>query len=135
LQVLAELLAIVLVISLWGIKLAAGGFGVPVRSDSLAALSVTDKLAGSSPSTNFLAAELALKLECAGIQEVSTLHIPGVLNEVADWLSRKAEPGRPVSSPPAPLKGAKQRPPPSREKLFILPLPTGERRSLWQGHE
>ena len=81
-----------LAVVVWRAKLAQEGFAFQVRSDSTAALSATDKLAGKSVVTNFVAAELALRLEVMGIREVDVLHVLGVLNRTADWLSRRAEP-------------------------------------------
>ena len=93
-QALAEFLTVFLAVVVWRTKLTQEGFAFQVRSDSTAALSATDKLAGKSVVTNFVAAELALRLEVMGVREVEVFHVPGVLNKTADWLSRRAEPGK-----------------------------------------
>ena len=50
----------------------------------------------SSQTLNFLAAELTLALEAANIAGVSGQHIPGKWNTLADWLSRRFDPGAPA---------------------------------------
>ena len=47
-QALAEFLTVFLAVVVWRAKLAQEGFAFQVRSDSTAALSATDKLAGKS---------------------------------------------------------------------------------------
>ena len=66
-QASAEFLTVFLAVVVWRAKLAQEGFAFQVRSDSTAALSATDKLAGKSVVTNFVAAELALRLEVMGV--------------------------------------------------------------------
>ena len=59
-----------------------------IRSDSVVALGMTKKLASPAPIINFLGGELAMELELRRVQRVVTQHIPGKLNDLADWLSR-----------------------------------------------
>ena len=129
-QVLAEFLTVFLAVVVWRAKLTQEGFAFQVRNDSTAALSATDKLAGKSVVTNFVAAELALRLEVMGVREVDVLHVPSVLNKTADWPSGRAEPGKSGDPEPDCLKGV--RPVPYRDSsLFVLPLPIGVSKSLW----
>ena len=58
------------------------------------------QLAGKSVITNFVAAELALRLKVMGVREVDVLHVRAVLNKTANWLGCKAEQGRSGDSEP-----------------------------------
>lgn len=62
-QASVELLAILLAVHVWGRKFAEAGCGMGVRSDFVAALRATEKLARSTPQMNSFSAEVALKLE------------------------------------------------------------------------
>ena len=57
-------------------------------------------------------------LELHNIEEVVTQHVPGKLNEVADKLSRLAQPGVSQQLPPQ-LQGAKRRVTPRRDESFF----------------
>ena len=46
------------------------------------------KLASPSPIVNYLGGELAMNLELWRVGKVVAQHIPGKLNDMADWLSR-----------------------------------------------
>ena len=82
--------------------------------------------------TNFVAAELALRLEVLGVREVEVLHVPGVINKTADWLSRRAEPGKAGEAEPECLKGVRRKAVPERDgSLFVLPLPLPGSKNLW----
>lgn len=61
---------------------------VLIRSDSTVALGMASKLASSTPTINWLAAEIALLLEKNQVLELIPHHIPGKWNVEADWLSR-----------------------------------------------
>lgn len=104
----------------WGRKFADAQCGMEVRSDSVAALRATEKLAGTTPYMNFLAAEIALKLEELGLAEVQAVHIPGALNDAADALSRLAQPGK-TGQKPAVAHSAKARGPGSLPRLLPSP--------------
>ena len=131
-QALAEFLTVFLAVVVWRAKLAQEGFAFQVRSDSTAALSATDKLAGKLVVTNFVATELALRLEVIGVREVDVLHVPGVLNKMADWLSRRAELGKSGDSEPDCLKFVRRKPVPNWDSsLFVLPLPIAGVKNLW----
>jgi hypothetical protein len=75
-----------------------------LQADSTVALAMAAKLSSPSPVINWIGAELALKLEVLGIPKLVGHHIPGQLNQEADWLSRPHE--RPAEVP-ARLKGVK----------------------------
>ena len=125
-QGIVEALAVVMAVKTWESTLATLPVTLSVRSDSLVALAVADKLASSAPALNFLGAELALILERLKVMDVSTMHIPGVLNLMADWLSRphmRAE-------KPETLEKVKMRA--AKEFKFELPTP-GEHPGLWGG--
>ena len=119
-------LAVVMAVKTWESTLATLPVTLSVRSDSMVALAVADKLASSAPALNFLGAELALILERLKVMDVSTMHIPGVLNLMADGLSRphmRAE-------KPETLEKVKMRA--AKEFKFELPTP-GEHPGLWGG--
>ena len=82
-QALAEFLTVFLAVVVWRAKQAQEGFSFQVQSDSTASLSASDQPAGKSVVTNFVAAELAPRLEVLGVREVDVLHVPGVLNKTA----------------------------------------------------
>ena len=83
-----ETLAVFLAISWWSRHLENIPLGLALRSDSMVALTVLDKASSSSSALNWLAAEIALKLEQLNTGEVELTHVPGKLNVIADWLSR-----------------------------------------------
>ena len=59
-----------------------------VQSDSMVALSVTQRLANSTGALNFLGDEIAVECELAGVEGLRASRIPGAANSTADWLSR-----------------------------------------------
>ena len=89
-QGILEALAVLVAIRTWADKLSDYGLVLRVQSDSTTALALSQRLAHSSPSLNFLGAELALTLEKLAIDRIVPCHIPGVANEAADFLSRRA---------------------------------------------
>ena len=131
-EALAEFLTAFLAVDVWKAKPAQEGFAFQVRSDSTASLSASDQPAGKSVVTNFVAAELAPRLEVLGVREVDVLHVPGVLNKTVGWLSRRAEPGKSGDSEPDCLMGVRRRPVPDWDgSLFVLPLPFAGGKNLW----
>ena len=113
-----EALSVLVGIKLWGPLMAKSQAIVKVKSDSVTALQCTAKLASSSPLLNGIGAEIALVLELHNIEEVVTQHVPGKLNEVADKLSRLAQPGVSQQLPPQ-VQGAKRRVTPKRDDAFF----------------
>eukprot|EP00974_Lingulodinium_polyedra_P124918 11192527-Lingulodinium_polyedra.AAC.1 len=64
-----------------------------------------------APLMNILAAELALRLEAAACDAIVGRHVPGVLNFVADALSRVAQ----GKASPGDVMHAERRIPPRRD--------------------
>ena len=113
-----EALSVLVGLKLWGSLIAKSQALVKVKSDSVTALQCTAKLASSSPFVNGIGAEIALVLDLHNIEEVVTQRVPGKLNEVADKLSRLAQPGASQQLPPQ-LHGAKRRVTPKRDDAFF----------------
>ena len=81
-----EALAVMRAVKIWSARMFERS--ILIRSDSVVALGMTKKLASPAPIMNFLGGELAMELELRRVQRVVTQHIPGKLNDLADWLSR-----------------------------------------------
>ena len=113
-----EALSVLVGLKLWAPLVAKSSAIVQVKSDSVTALQCTAKLASSSPLLNGIGAEIALVLELYDIEEIVTQHVPGKLNEVADKLSRFAQPGASQHLPPQ-LQDAKRRVTPKRDDAFF----------------
>ena len=113
-----EALSVLVGLKLWAPLVAKSSAIVQVKSDSVTALQCTAKLASSSPLLNGIGAEIALVLELYDIEEIVTQHVPGKLNEVADKLSRMAQPGASQFLPPQ-LDDAKRRVTPKRNDAFF----------------
>ena len=64
-----------------------------VRSDSVTALTLVAKLVARGVGTNLVARELALDLSESPFRPRVVSHIPGLVNVVADILSRNFAPG------------------------------------------
>ena len=105
-------------LKLWGPLLAKSQAIAKVKSDSVTALQCTANLASSSQLLNGIGAEIALVLELHNIEEVVTQHVPCKLNDVADKLSKLAQPGVSPQLPPQ-LQGAKRRVTPKRDDSFF----------------
>ncbi len=70
-----------------------------IASDNMAALTLVLRLSSPVPRLNALGAELAWTLEEHDVTEVLAVHLPGRLNEEADYLSRLSAPSAPVRLP------------------------------------
>ena len=81
-----EALAIIRAVAVWSSKMFEKS--ILIRSDSVVALGMARKLASPSPIVNYLGGELAMNLELWRVGKVVAQHIPGKLNDMADWLSR-----------------------------------------------
>ena len=91
-----------------------------VESDSTAALAVALKLSSNRPLMNALAGEISLILEGLNCGMLLGVHVPGVLNYVADALSRLSE-GETI---PSSLSQARRIEPPPRVASFYKAWPT-----------
>ena len=49
---------------------------------------ITKRLSSGTPTLNWIGAELGIQLEAMQVGEVIAHHLPGRLNDMADWLSR-----------------------------------------------
>ena len=90
-QGIVESLAVLVAIKHWSSRLKGYHTQLLVQGDSLIALALTQRLAASTPSLNFVGAELSLALEMSGVERIEPLHIPGVLNIAPDYLSRPSK--------------------------------------------
>ena len=63
-----------------------------MKSDSCAALGAHRKLSSPVPALNHLGDETSLMLESLGMADPEATHLPGKLNDVADYLSRLSAP-------------------------------------------
>ena len=75
-----------------------------IQSDNTAALRAALEFHASSPLMSSLAAEIAIRIECAGWEPLRGKHIRGIHNTVVDALSRFCE-GIPL---PECLKSARE---------------------------
>ena len=118
-QAVMEAYAILRAIALWPLKL--GGNAILIRSDSSVALGMLRKLSSPHKSLNYLAAEIALRLEKFRVQRVVLHHLRGTLNKEADWLSRIVE-RDPKAKPPG-LEGVRltRAAPWTADKFWISP--------------
>ena len=128
-----EALAMVVALKHWNNKLAGMTIDLTIQADSVTALSMAQKQSASSPSINFLGAILGILLEKAKIEDLYLVHIPGVANKVADYLSR---PSKWKGSPRPPELGEVQISEcESRgDGFYALPAP-GRRPELWGASE
>ena len=119
-----EALAVLVAVRLWSEKLGGQNVRITLRADNMAALALSNKLSSSSPTLNFLGAELSLQLEIMEVEELNPGHIFGTMNSVADALSRLAAPNCALF--PAEAFTAKERKCPARDKSYYR-LPPPER--------
>eukprot|EP00913_Durusdinium_trenchii_P011626 g10919.t1 len=87
-QGIVETLAILVALKHWGRLLASVSVSVAVQSDSITALAMTQKFSNSGSALNFLGAELAVACEGLGLSDIMPVHLPGIANKEADFLSR-----------------------------------------------
>ena len=88
-QGIVETLAVLLALKVWKDQLSSCHLELQVQSDSMVALSTSQKLSNPTAALNFIGAEIAIQCEAAGVEGLRVTHIPGVANEVADYLSRE----------------------------------------------
>ena len=119
-QALLELWAIFLALKLW-VRMFRSRLRKPVlRADSLAALGAAKKLSSPTPGLNHMGAEMSILLEVWDVDEPVGRHLPGKLNDLADYYSRLQAPNCPAE--PAAAKGLKVRTVVrARGRGFVLP--------------
>ena len=81
-----EAFAVLLGLKYWAATLK--NMPVLTKSDSTVALALARRLRSSSPTLNWVGAEMALTMEANGMTELVCHHIAGKLNKEADYLSR-----------------------------------------------
>ena len=86
-----EALCVLVAVRAWIHRWASKRVTITVKSDNIAALSMLANL--KSKASPLIARELALTLSRAAFQPRFIDHVPGVMNAVADNLSRLWEPG------------------------------------------
>ena len=100
-----------------------------MKSDSCAALGAHRKLSSPVPALNHLGAEASLMLESLDMADPEASHLPGKLNDAADYLSRLSAPAVPPK--PKGLGELKVRTLAEKDILrFVLPS-AAERPDLW----
>eukprot|EP00438_Fugacium_kawagutii_P008278 Skav236200 [mRNA] locus=scaffold4200:28578:29390:- [translate_table: standard] len=120
-QAVMEAYAVLRALDRWGPRLE--GRSILIRADSTVALAMCQRLSSPTPSLNFIASEISLRLEMYKVERVVHHHIMGSLNEEADFLSRVTERGD-APLPPG-LKGVHLRRAPAwtEPTKFLLPPP------------
>ena len=100
-----------------------------MKSDSCAALGAHRKLSSPVPALNHLGAETSLMLESLDMADPEATHLPGKLNDLADYLSRLSAPVVPPKAKG--LGDLKMRTLAEKDVLrFVLPT-AAERPDLW----
>ena len=119
-QAYLEALAIFLALKLWSALLRNISVGLGIRSDSTVALAILEKASSLTPALNLLAGEITLLLESLQVANLTSRHVPGKINKVANYLSR---PLTREATLPAELHNVKKKTP-KRLTLggFALPL-------------
>ena len=98
-------------------------------ADSLSALGVARKFSSPTPALNHLGSEPSLRLEIHDVVDPKSAHVPGKLNDLADFLSRTAAPEIPAM--PRALGGVKIRElKKDRGRGYLLPT-AARRPELW----
>ena len=92
-QAVLEAWMVLLAVRYWAFKLRSQK--VLLKADSTVALAVSKKLSSSSPTLNWVGAELSLILEKQNMPELTAHHLAGKLNVQADHLSRPDKQGAP----------------------------------------
>ena len=128
-QGVLEALAVLVAVRQWKKRLQSYRVKLVIQSDSLVALALSQRMAASTPTLNYLGAELALAIEEAGIERLEPVHIPGSANIAPDFLSRPSKWSH--ISMPKELHGINVETPEIRTAEFYrLPGPT-EEPSMW----
>ena len=128
-QGVVEMLAIYAGLKLWT-RFFRGRTRIPsFLADSLSALGVARKFSSPVPALNHLGSELSLHLEIHDVVDPKLAHVPGKMNDLADFFSRLAAPETPAM--PAGLVGVKHREVEgNRGRGYLLPT-AAQRPELW----
>ena len=116
-----ECLAALVVLKVWRHIWCNGRFTLGMRGDNVTALTMTMKFKASSPEVRTIAREVAHLMTSAPYMPIIFEHVPGIVNQVADSLSRRYDPSRaegwtlPSSLAPATLSSC-----PPRDKDFYV---------------
>lgn len=100
-----EACAVLRALDKWGMSLQ--GTSLVIKSDLTVALAMLQKLGSARRFLNFIAAEIALRLEKYKVQRLVLRRVRGQLTEEANWLSRLADRGekpRPSGLDNVPIK-------------------------------
>ena len=114
-----EALTVLVAIKLWISVLAAKKLVVALTSDNIAALSLVAEM--KAKMSTLIARELALILSETAFQPRFIQHLPGVMNQYADALSRIYEPGSKHEIPQG-LRKARRLHPPLRDAHYYSTL-------------
>ncbi len=130
-QGVLEALCLLVALKHWKKRFVGHVLTLDAQSDSMVALAVSQRLAASTPTLNWLGAEMSISLEEAGVEIFRSVHIPGKANIEADYLSRPSLWPK-VSLPKAlePLAAAIEIPAVRDAAYYHLPGPTVDS-SLW----
>lgn len=114
-----EMLAVLVALRVFrGVMLQSNANLIVLRCDNTAVLSAAFTYKASSPILAQLTAEIALELESMNMRHLIPQHVPGVLNRIADKLSRPH-----VEQIPAELSDCLQCPVPRRPNSFYRAWP------------
>eukprot|EP00971_Amphidinium_carterae_P328970 6461155-Amphidinium_carterae.1 len=86
-----EFLAVVVSLSAFSPWITVWPYVIVIESDNTAALVASLKQSSKQPHMNAIAAALACKLEQLGVERIVPHHVAGVVNMVADALSRLSQ--------------------------------------------
>jgi len=128
-QQTVESLAALVALRVWHTQWSQARAVLKVRSDSVAALTITLKLKTTGHGTGIVAREMALDVAYALYAPHISEHVPGVSNVTCDMLSRKFQPGATYVVPSA-LAAAKETvlQPRTRAYFRTAAPPTSERK-------
>ena len=99
-QQAAEALAILVGLREWAPRWKNQRVCLSLRTDNVAALTTLVKLQPHSSTLGIIARELALDIASSAFAPDEAIHIPGLANRAADYLSRVCDPSN--TSPPPP---------------------------------
>ena len=117
-----EALAILIALRLWSGRWKKKRVVLTVRSDSVSALVILLKFKTKGVMPGLIAREIALDVGESVYRPQVISHLPGIMNVVADKLSRFAQTGSSGTSLPSVLDGATRWIPPPRDDRYFRTL-------------